>query len=49
MKSGPMKSGHMLLCVAVLVIAVGLIAGGAGPYAFLAVAGCMAMMGARCG
>ena len=40
-----MKSSHMLLCAVLLVVGVGLLAGGVGAAAFLPLAACMLMMG----
>ena len=40
-----MKSSHMLLCALLLVVGVGLLAGGVGAAAFLPLVACMLMMG----
>lgn len=40
-----MKSWHMLACVGLVIVAIGLVAAGAGAFAFIAPLGCVLMMG----
>jgi hypothetical protein len=40
-----MKSSHMLFCALLLVVGVGLVAGGVGAAAFVPLVACMLMMG----
>jgi hypothetical protein len=40
-----MKSWHMLACVGLVIVAIGLVAAGAGGFAFIAPLGCVLMMG----
>ena len=40
-----MKSSHVLICALLLVVGVGLLAGGVGAGAFLPLVACMLMMG----